>query len=113
MNWTKTIKSFAIILFLGLAALAVVDDLGNIIFHHYRILSTLISCVKEVAGYAIRIGILLILVEISENIYAIRNGGKGLDQYAKLSTAQKSLLALGRDFFMSGKKEVLHGFFGK
>ena len=26
------------------------------------------------------IGILLILVEISENIYAIRNGGKGLDQ---------------------------------
>ena len=80
MNWTKNIKSFAIILFLGLAALAVVDDLGNIIFHHYRILSTLISCVKEVAGYAIRIGILLILVEISENIYAIRNGGKGLDQ---------------------------------
>ncbi|MBQ8961089.1 MAG: hypothetical protein IJ071_07715 [Ruminococcus sp.] len=80
MNWTKTIKSFALIVFLGLAALAVVDDLGNIIFHHYRILSTLISCVKEVAGYAIRIGVLLLLVEISENVYAIRTGNKSVDQ---------------------------------
>ena len=44
------------------------------------ILSTLISLIKEICGYIIRIGGLLVLAEISENVYAIRTGDKSSDK---------------------------------
>ena len=77
MNWTKTVKSFAVLLLLALVGLTLLYDLGNIIFHHYSVLSTLINFVRDSATYAIRVGALLVLVEISENVYAIKNGKSG------------------------------------
>ena len=77
MNWTKTVKNFAVLLFLVLVGLTLLNDLGNIIFHDFRILSTLIGFVKDTATYAIRIGALLVLVEISENVYALKTGKSG------------------------------------
>ncbi|MBR6983837.1 MAG: hypothetical protein IKH75_09995 [Ruminococcus sp.] len=82
MNWTKTVKDFAILLLLVLAALALISDIISLIRYHGSgsILSTLISLVKEICGYIIRIGGLLVLAEISENVYAIRTGDKSSDK---------------------------------
>ncbi|HRU97267.1 hypothetical protein [Ruminococcus sp. XPD3002] len=82
MNWTKTVKDFAILLLLVLAALALISDIISLIRYHGSgsILSTLISLVKEICGYIIRIGALLVLAEISENVYAIRTGDKSSDK---------------------------------
>ena len=82
MNWTKTVKDFAILLLLVLAALALISDIISLIRYHGSgsILSTLISLVKEICGYVIRIGGLLVLAEISENVYAIKTGDKSSDK---------------------------------
>ncbi len=82
MNWTKTVKDFAILLLLVLAALALISDIISLIRYHGSgsILSTLISLVKEICGYIIRIGGLLVLAEISENVYAIKTGDKSSDK---------------------------------
>ena len=76
MNWTKTVKDFAILLFLALCAFALLSDLYSVIFYHSKFFPTIFSLAKEIGGYAIRIGAVLVLTEISENVFAIRNGGK-------------------------------------
>ncbi len=78
MNWTKTVKEFAILLFLVLCGLALLSDLVSLIRYHGSFFSTIISFAEEVGGYMIRFGAVLILAEISENVYAIRNGEKAV-----------------------------------
>ena len=78
MNWTKTVKEFAILLFLVLCGLALLGDLVSLIRYHGSFFSTIINFAEEVGGYMIRIGAVLILAEISENVFAIRNGEKAV-----------------------------------
>ena len=79
MNWTKTVKDFGVLLLLALSALALISSIISLISYHGNILSSLISLVRTIGEYVISIGGLLVLAEISENVFAIRNGEKSTD----------------------------------
>jgi len=75
MFWTKKIKDVAILAFLVLAGVCVVDFLIDII-KYGNFFNYLLSLVRSLINYGLTLAGLLITCEISENVYDIKMGNK-------------------------------------
>lgn len=75
MFWTKKVKDVAILAFLVLAGVCVVDFLIDII-KYGNFFNYLLSLVRSLINYGLTLAGLLITCEISENVYDIKMGNK-------------------------------------
>ncbi|HBB72408.1 MAG TPA: hypothetical protein DCZ71_07375 [Ruminococcus sp.] len=76
MLWTRMIKNSAKILFCVVIGLSVLSTLISMFRYHSSFLSEIISLSRSIISYGFTIASLLIMCEISENVYDIKNGNK-------------------------------------
>ena len=75
MFWTKKVKEVATLIFLVLLAVCAVDFIIDVIRYH-NFFNYLLSFVRSVISYGLTLATLLVVTEISENVYDIKMGNK-------------------------------------